>query len=82
MNWLKLEIYFDFKYLMFDVIEMLKVVEILVKKGFVVLFYVYVDFVLCKWFEEVGMVVVMLFGLVIGLNKGFSLCDFFWMIID
>lgn len=26
INWLKLEIYFDFKYLMFDLIEILKVV--------------------------------------------------------
>lgn len=48
MYWVKFEIYFDLKYLMFDFVEMLFVMCELVKCGFVVLLYVYVDLVLCK----------------------------------
>lgn len=46
--WLKLEIYLDVCWLLFDLIEILKVVELLVCEGFVVLFYCGVDLVLCK----------------------------------
>lgn len=53
---------------MFDFIEIFFVVEVLVKKGFYVLFYCGVDFVLCKCLEEVGCVVVMLLGVLIGSN--------------
>lgn len=81
-NWLKLEIHPDPKYLMPDPIETLKAAEELVKKGFIVLPYIYADPVLCKRLEEIGVAAVMPLGSTIGSNKGLKTLDFLEIIIE
>ena len=70
INWLKLEIHPDPKYLLPDPIETLKAAEELVKLGFVVLPYCGADAVLCKRLEEAGCAAVMPLGSPIGSNSG------------
>lgn len=50
-NWVKVEIEKDIKYFFLDSIEILKVCEILVKEGFKVFLYIYLDFNFVKEFE-------------------------------
>src|ERR1700722_10668467 len=52
LDWLKLEIHPDPKYLMPDPGETLRATADLVKRGFIVLPYVHADPVLCKQLEE------------------------------
>ncbi|MBU2020240.1 MAG: thiazole synthase, partial [Bacteroidetes bacterium] len=81
-NWLKLEIHPEPKYLMPDPIESLKAIEMLAKKGFVVLPYLHADPVLCKHAENAGAAAVMPLGSPIGSNKGLKTIDFLEIIIE
>ncbi len=82
INWLKLEIHPDPRYLLPDSIETLKATEELVKLGFVVLPYCQADPVLCKRLEEAGAATVMPLGAPIGTNKGLRTRDFLQIIIE
>jgi thiazole synthase len=81
-NWLKLEIHPEPKYLMPDPIESLKAIEMLAKKGFVVLPYLHADPILCKHAENAGAAAVMPLGSPIGSNKGLKTRDFLEIIIE
>ncbi|MDR2554611.1 MAG: thiazole synthase [Fibromonadaceae bacterium] len=70
INWVKLEIHPDQKYLLPDPIETLSAATELVKDGFVVLPYIPADPVLCKRLEDCGVAAVMPLGSPIGSNKG------------
>jgi len=70
INWVKLEIHPDQKYLLPDPIETLSAAAELVKDGFVVLPYIPADPVLCKRLEDCGVAAVMPLGSPIGSNKG------------
>ena len=70
INWVKLEIHPDQRYLLPDPIETLSAATELVKDGFVVLPYVPADPVLCKRLEDCGVAAVMPLGSPIGSNKG------------
>ncbi|WP_439555043.1 thiazole synthase [Dyadobacter sp.] len=82
INWLKLEIHPDPKYLMPDAVETLKATEELAKLGFVILPYIHADPVLCKRLEEAGAAAVMPLGSPIGSNKGLKTIDFLEIIIE
>lgn len=82
INWIKLEIHPDPKYLLPDPIETLKATEMLVKLGFVVLPYIQADPVLCKLLEEVGAATVMPLGAPIGSNKGLKTREMLRIIIE
>jgi thiazole synthase len=82
INWLKLEIHPDPKYLLPDPIETLLATEELVKEGFVVLPYIQADPVLCKRLEEAGAATVMPLGSPIGSNKGLKTKDMLKIIIE
>lgn len=82
INWIKLEIDTDAKYLMPDPIETLKAAKILVEEGFTVLPYCHADPVLCKRLEDVGCAAVMPLASPIGTNKGLLTCDFLKIIIE
>ena len=70
VNWIKLEIHPDQKYLLPDPIETLSAAAELAKDGFVVLPYISADPVLCKRLEGCGVAAVMPLGSPIGSNKG------------
>ncbi len=82
IEFIKLEIHPDPKYLMPDPIETLKATEELAKDGFVVLPYIQADPVLCKRLEEVGASAVMPLAAPIGTNKGLRTRDFLEIIIE
>ena len=82
VNWLKLEIHPDPRYLLPDSVETLKATEKLVKMGFVVLPYCQADPTLCKQLEEAGAATVMPLGAPIGTNKGLRTKDFLRIIIE
>jgi len=69
-RWIKLEIHPDARYLLPDPIETLKAVEILVKRGLIVLPYINADPVLARRLEEAGAAAVMPLGSPIGSNQG------------
>ena len=81
-NWIKLEIHPDARYLLPDPVETLKAVEILAKRGLVVLPYINADPVLARRLEEAGAAAVMPLGAPIGSNKGLATADFIQILID
>lgn len=82
INWVKLEIHPDPKYLLADGEETLAATRELVKDGFVVLPYIQADPVLCKKLEDVGAAAVMPLGSPIGSNQGLQTRDFLRIIIE
>ncbi len=70
LDWIKLEIHPDPKYLLPDGIETLKAAQILVDEGFIVLPYINADPVLAKRLEDIGCHTVMPLGSPIGSNQG------------
>ncbi len=82
INWVKLEIHPDPKYLLADGEETLAATRILAKEGFVVLPYIQADPVLCKKLEEAGAAAVMPLGAPIGSNQGLQTRDFLRIIIE
>lgn len=81
INWVKLEIHPDPKYLMPDAVETLRATEQLAKRGFIVLPYVHADPVLCKQLEAAGAAAVMPLGAPIGSNRGLETRAFLEIII-
>ncbi|MFT3751595.1 MAG: thiazole synthase [Paludibacter sp.] len=82
INWVKLEIHPDPKYLLADGEETLTATRILAKDGFVVLPYIQADPVLCKKLEEAGAAAVMPLGAPIGSNQGLQTREFLRIIIE
>lgn len=82
INWIKLEIHPDPKYLLADGEETLAATRILAKEGFVVLPYIQADPVLCKKLEEAGAAAVMPLGSPIGSNQGLQTREFLRIIIE
>lgn len=82
INWVKLEVTPDPRYLLPDPIETLKAAEILIKEGFVVLPYINADPILAKRLEEVGTATVMPLGSPIGTNKGIKTKENIEIIIE
>ncbi|MCK5242773.1 thiazole synthase [bacterium] len=82
INWVKLEVTPDPRYLLPDPIETLKAAEVLVKDGFVVLPYINADPILAKRLEEVGTATVMPLGAPIGTNQGLRTRDNIRIIIE
>lgn len=82
INWIKLEIHPDPKYLLADGEETLAATRELAKDGFVVLPYIQADPVLCKKLEEAGAAAVMPLGAPIGSNQGLQTRDFLRIIIE
>ena len=82
INWLKLEVHPDPRYLLPDPFETLKAAKRLVKEGFVVLPYVSADPVLCKRLEDVGVAAVMPLGAPIGSNRGLETKPMLQIIIE
>lgn len=71
VDWVKIEVIPDSKYLLPDNEETLKATEILVKEGFTVLPYMNPDLVAARKMEEAGASAVMPLGSPIGTNRGF-----------
>jgi len=82
INWIKLEVTPDPRYLLPDPIETLKAAEVLVKDGFVVLPYINADPILAKRLEEAGTATVMPLGAPIGTNQGLRTRDNIQIIIE
>jgi len=82
INWIKLEIHPDPKYLLADGEETLAATRILARDGFVVLPYIQADPVLCKKLEEAGAAAVMPLGSPIGSNQGLQTREFLRIIIE
>jgi len=82
INWVKLEIHPDPKYLLADGEETLAATRILAKEGFIVLPYIQADPVLCKKLEEAGAAAVMPLGAPIGSNQGLQTREFLRIIIE
>lgn len=82
IDWVKLEIHPDPKYLLADGEETLAATRILAKEGFIVLPYIQADPVLCKKLEEAGAAAVMPLGAPIGSNQGLQTREFLRIIIE
>ena len=82
VNFIKIEIHPDQKYLLPDPFETLKATEALAKEGFVVLPYIQADPILCKRLEDVGAAAVMPLAAPIGTNKGLLTRDFISIIVE
>ncbi|MFH1877669.1 MAG: thiazole synthase [Candidatus Omnitrophota bacterium] len=72
INWIKIEVIADNKYLLPDNYETLKATEILVKEGFTVLPYMSPDLMYARRMAEAGAACVMPLGAPIGSNRGFK----------
>ena len=81
-NWIKLEIHPDARYLLPDPVETLKAVEILAKRGLVVLPYINADPVLARHCEDAGAAAVMPLGSPIGSNRGIRTRDMIEIIVE
>lgn len=81
-DFIKIEIMRDSKYLLPDNVETVKATEILAKKGFVVLPYMYPDLYTARDLVSAGAAAVMPLASPIGSNKGLSTKDFIQILID
>jgi thiazole synthase len=70
VNWVKIEVIQDNKYLLPDNMETVKATEILVKEGFVVLPYMSPDLSMARRLVDAGAAAVMPLGSPIGSNRG------------
>lgn len=82
VNFIKIEVHPDQKYLLPDPFETLKATEVLAKEGFIVLPYIQADPILCKRLEDVGAAAVMPLAAPIGTNKGLLTKDFISIIVE
>ncbi len=82
LDWVKLEVTPDARYLFPDPVETLRAAEILCAEGFTVLPYIGADPVLCKRLEEVGCATVMPLGSWIGSNQGLRTRDALQIIVE
>ena len=82
LEWVKLEVTPDPRYLLPDPVETLRAAEMLVADGFTVLPYMGADPILAKRLEEAGCATVMPLGSWIGSNRGLRTRDALGIIID
>ncbi|WP_291423133.1 thiazole synthase [Deinococcus sp.] len=82
VNWLKLEVIPDPKYLLPDPIGTLKAAEILVGEGFTVLPYIQPDAVLARALERVGCATVMPLASPIGSGRGLRTSELIRTVLD
>lgn len=82
LEWVKLEVTPDPRYLLPDPVETLRAAELLVADGFTVLPYMGADPILAKRLEEAGCATVMPLGSWIGSNRGLRTRDALGIIID
>lgn len=81
VDWIKVEVHPDVKYLLPDPIETFKACEVLCKEGFKVFPYINADPVLCKRLEDLGVSAVMPLGSPIGSAKGLDTLSMLKIII-
>lgn len=82
LDWVKLEVTPDPRYLYPDPVETLRAAETLCREGFTVLPYIGADPVVCKRLEEVGCAAVMPLGSWIGSNQGLRTRDALAVIVE
>lgn len=82
INWIKLEVTPDPRYLLPDPVETLKATEQLVAEGFIVLPYMNADPILAKRLADAGAATVMPLGSPIGSNQGIKTRDSIRIIIE
>lgn len=82
VDWIKVEVHPDVKYLLPDPIETFKACEFLCKDGFKVFPYINADPVLCKRLEDLGVSAVMPLGSPIGSAKGLETLSMLKIIIN
>lgn len=82
INWIKIEVMNDSKYLLPDNNETLKAVEILAGEGFVVLPYMNPDLYIAREMEKAGAAAIMPLGSLIGSGEGLEAERFIRIIID
>ncbi|MCF2554048.1 thiazole synthase [Faecalicatena contorta] len=81
-DFVKVEVIPDTKYLLPDNYETLKVVETLVKEGFVVMPYMYPDLNAAKSMRDAGAACIMPLGAPIGTNRGIVTKEFIRILIE
>lgn len=81
INWVKIEVIDDSKYLMPDNYQTLKATQILVDKGFTVLPYMHPDLYIAREMEKAGAAAIMPLGSFIGSGKGLQAREFIKMMI-
>ncbi len=81
IDWIKVEVHPDVKYLLPDPIETFKACETLCKEGFKVFPYINADPVLCKRLEDLGVCAVMPLGSPIGSARGLDTLSMLKIII-
>lgn len=81
VDWVKIEVIDDSKYLLPDNVETLKATEVLVSEGFVVLPYMYPDLYVARELQRVGAAAVMPLGSLIGSGRGLEARRFIEILI-
>lgn len=81
-DFVKIEVIKDSKYLLPDNHETLKATEILAKKGFIVMPYMYPDLQSARDMRDAGAACIMPLGAPIGSNKGLCTKDFIQILIN
>ena len=82
MDWVKIEVISDNKYLLPDNFETIKATEILAKEGFIVLPYMNPDLMDAKRLVDAGAAAVMPLGSPIGTNRGIKTKEMVRILID
>ncbi|MCP4154040.1 MAG: thiazole synthase, partial [bacterium] len=81
INWVKIEVIDDSKYLLPDNYETIKATEILAAEGFTVLPYMYPDLYVARELQKVGAAAVMPLGSLIGSGQGLQARKFIEILI-
>lgn len=81
INWIKIEVINDSKYLLPDNYETVKATEILVSEGFTVLPYMYPDLYVARELQKVGAAAIMPLGSLIGSGQGLKARKFIEILI-
>lgn len=82
IDWIKIEVIDDSKYLLPDNYETIKATETLVSEGFTVLPYMYPDLYVARELEKAGAAAIMPLGSLIGSNQGLKARRFIQILID
>lgn len=82
INWVKIEVINDTKYLLPDNYETIKATEILVSEGFTVLPYMYPDLYVARQLQDAGAAAIMPLGSLIGSGQGLETRRFIQVLLD
>jgi thiazole synthase len=82
VDWIKIEVINDSKYLLPDNYETLKATETLVSEGFIVLPYMHPDLYVARQLQKVGAAAVMPLGSLIGSGRGLDTRKFIEILIE